>query len=237
MRRARQRAAESDVVIVLLSFERATDEYELQLDREVIATAADLAQKKDNVIVAINKSDLARDLANQEGAVHAAAASLPWVGEDRIHLISCKDAEDRTADPMQGRASPDSGNIQAFLHGLIRQFGDLTAAVTPDLAAGDAGDASVWQESLGASERHRLLLERCMAYLDAFVAEVDPTARFANGFDVDEIYANGNEADIVVAAEHLRAAADCLAKITGKGEAGDVEEVLGVVFEKFCVGK
>ena len=46
-----------------------------------------------------------------------------------------------------------------------------------------------------------------------------------------------SEVDIVVAAEHLRSAADCLAKITGKGEAGDVEEVLGVIFEKFCVGK
>ena len=42
----------------------------------------------------------------------------------------------------------------------------------------------------------------------------------------------------MLAAEHLRSAADCLAKITGRGvEAGDVEDVLGVVFEKFCVGK
>jgi len=43
--------------------------------------------------------------------------------------------------------------------------------------------------------------------------------------------------DIVLSAEHLRAAAMCLAKITGRGEGGDVEDVLGVVFEKFCVGK
>ena len=40
------------------------------------------------------------------------------------------------------------------------------------------------------------------------------------------------EIDIVQAAEHLRYAADCLAKITGRGEAGDVEDVLGVIFEK-----
>ena len=46
-----------------------------------------------------------------------------------------------------------------------------------------------------------------------------------------------SEADVVLAAEHLRGAADSLARITGRGEAGDVEEVLGVVFEKFCVGK
>jgi tRNA modification GTPase len=42
----------------------------------------------------------------------------------------------------------------------------------------------------------------------------------------------GRDADSVLAAEHLRYAANCLARITGKGEAGDVEDVLGVVFEK-----
>lgn len=42
------------------------------------------------------------------------------------------------------------------------------------------------------------------------------------------------EVDIVTAAEHLRHAAACLGKITGKGgEGGDVEDVLGVVFEKY----
>ncbi|KAL9051736.1 MAG: hypothetical protein Q9162_005838 [Coniocarpon cinnabarinum] len=45
------------------------------------------------------------------------------------------------------------------------------------------------------------------------------------------------EIDIVAAAEHLRAAAIALGKITGRGESGDTENVLGVVFEKFCVGK
>jgi tRNA modification GTPase len=42
-----------------------------------------------------------------------------------------------------------------------------------------------------------------------------------------------NDTDIVISAEHLREAANCLSKITGRGEAGDVEEVLGVVFEKY----
>lgn len=40
------------------------------------------------------------------------------------------------------------------------------------------------------------------------------------------------DAETVLAAEYLRYAADSLARITGKGEAGDVEEVLGVVFKK-----
>jgi hypothetical protein len=132
---------------------------------------------------------------------------------------------------MHETKDDDPGNLQVFLQGLIQCFGHLTAAATPDLDGVDqAGDPSIWQESLGASERHRLLLEKCLINLAAFATEVDS----ANHPKTRE---NENEADIVVAAEHLRAAADCLAKITGKGEVGDVEEVLGVVFEKFCVGK
>ncbi|KLU89946.1 isoform CRA_b [Magnaporthiopsis poae ATCC 64411] len=46
-----------------------------------------------------------------------------------------------------------------------------------------------------------------------------------------------DEPDVVLAAEHLRYAAATLAAITGRGDSGDVEEVLGVIFEKFCVGK
>ena len=225
MRRAKERAAESDVVIIVLSFEQTRDRCQLYLDPEVVATAASLVQHKNNVLVVINKSDLARDLAKREGAVHATMEGIPGIGKDRIHLVSCRNADAGTPDLLHGMAESDPGDVQSFLQGLIRQFEYMTAAMTPDLADANAeGDPSIWQDSLGASERHRLLLERCLRNLDAFNAEVD----------MEEA---GIDADIVVAAEHLRAAADCLAKITGRGEAGDVEEVLGVVFEKFCVGK
>lgn len=70
---------------------------------------------------------------------------------------------------------------------------------------------------LGVSERQSQLLSTCTDHLERFKDEA----------------LQGEECDIVVAAEHLRAAAVCLARITGRGEAGDVEEVLGVVFEKF----
>jgi tRNA U34 5-carboxymethylaminomethyl modifying GTPase MnmE/TrmE len=106
-------------------------------------------------------------------------------------------------------------------------------------------DVSIWQESLGATARQRRLLDTCVGYLEAFLLDVGveisqrahvsndagaiPTGEAAGaGADAHV----GEEVDVVVAAEHLRAAAECLAKITGKGEAGDVEEVLGVVFEK-----
>ena len=230
MRRAKARAAESDVVIVVLSFEGTSGACQLHLDPEVVSTAASLVKSKNNVLVAINKADLARDLAKAEGAVHATEEALPGLGKDRIHLMSCKDSDAGASDSLEEGVKSDPGRIQSFLHGLIGHFQYLTAASTSDI--GDVeGDPSIWQDSLGTTERQRLLLERCLSCLSAFITEVRP--------DQAAVLNNADEAepDIVVAAEHLRAAADCLAKITGRGEAGDVEEVLGVVFEKFCVGK
>jgi len=111
----------------------------------------------------------------------------------------------------------------------------MTQAVTPD---GEVlREASLWEEALGATERQRGLLDECVRFLDGFLGAVggDGDADADGVGDADgEVDA---DVDIVVAAESLRAAAECLARITGRGEGGDVEEVLGVVFEKFCVGK
>ncbi|RDA91589.1 hypothetical protein CP533_4628 [Ophiocordyceps camponoti-saundersi (nom. inval.)] len=73
---------------------------------------------------------------------------------------------------------------------------------------------------LGVTERQRQLLACCREHLGDFSGE-----------------AGKAEPDVVLAAEHLRMAANCLACITGRVEGGDVEELLGVVFERFCVGK
>lgn len=231
MRRAKERAIESDLVVVVVSFEEQGGVPYLQLDPEVCSTAAQLVREKDNVIVVVNKADVMQDLNSLESAVHEAMEALPGIHRERIYVISCKDAAEESTVLMQETKDADPGNMQVFLQGMIRCLGDLTAAATPDPDLVDQlGDPSIWQDSLGASERHRLLLENCLVSLHEFVAEV--------GVAKDPKEGNSdNDADIVVAAEHLRAAADCLAKITGKGEAGDVEEVLGVVFEKFCVGK
>lgn len=261
MRRAKQRAADSDLVVVVLSFEEAEDsnrgQVKLNLDGEVCAVARELLQgglRADNVILVINKSDLAVDAATRERALQQVQEELPKLGKDAVHLVSC------LAEDVQQSSEDDPGGIQEFLQGLIGQFGKLTAALTPDGADGAAAvasspagvaaaattttsinvaepDLSIWQESLGASERHRILLDACVAHLDAFLAETDPESIRQHIEDDIVESMDSHEADIVVAAEHLRSAADCLAKITGRGEAGDVEEVLGVVFEKFCVGK
>ncbi|KAK4962641.1 mitochondrial splicing system protein [Elasticomyces elasticus] len=233
MRRAKTRAAESDVVIVVLSLEDMDGSIGIHFDDEILATATELIRTKGNVLVVLNKNDkiLTPGL---EDAVQQILRALPGIVKERIHLISCKAAGNVAGDDM------DAGGIQTFLAGLISHFHDLTTALSlssEDAQATMGPDASIWQDSLGATERHRLLLEECVSYLDAFLAEVRVSRPELADDPNTSASEDDGEADIVVAAEHLRGAADCLARITGRGEAGDVEEVLGVVFEKFCVGK
>jgi tRNA modification GTPase len=227
MRRAKARAEESDVVVVVLSFESegSNGEVAVRLDPEVVETAARLVEEKDNVLVVINKTDTVQhqDPQNFEAAIAATQAAIPGLSRPKIHLISCTSAID---SEEAAKSTPDNNDsIQLFLRALIEQFTTLTSAISPDTNDAEA-DPSIWQESLGATERHRLLLETCIASLENFTALVETAGDNQDG-----------EADIVLAAEFLRDAGDSLARITGRGEAGDVEEVLGVVFEKFCVGK
>lgn len=101
----------------------------------------------------------------------------------------------------------NSGNINLFVDQLVNTFENMTELPT-DL-----------EDLLGVTERQHQLLSACSQHLNDFVSEA-------------QLSESGQESDIVLAAEHLRSAANCLARITGRGEAGDVEEVLGVVFEK-----
>ena len=224
MKRAKARAKESDVVVVVLSLEADTDaSVTVQLDPEVLETATRLVEERDNVLVVVNKADIA-NAKQQRKAIDAVQAALPTLPKDRIHIVSCIDDE-RPPGSTAGRQ--DSDSIQLFLRGLTQHFSALTAAGSPE--SGGEQDMSIWQESLGASERHRLLLDTCISSLDDFTQLV----RAASNQSLED----DGDADVVLAAEYLRAAANSLAKITGKGVASDVEEVLGVVFEKFCVGK
>jgi tRNA modification GTPase len=80
------------------------------------------------------------------------------------------------------------------------------------------------QDLHGVTERQRQLLVQCRNSLEEYVEVVA---------DVDEEnQAAAGDIDLTMAAEHLRYAASYLGRITGRGEAGDVEEILGVIFEK-----
>ncbi|KAL6702884.1 mitochondrial splicing system protein [Coniothyrium glycines] len=206
IRRAKQRALGSDVLIVV---QDATAE----LDPEVMETAKQCVDMGISVLVAVNKADQMLQHDAEEDAWRARLHFALGTPNEHISFISCKDT-----------TTPDAGNLQAFLSTLLDTFKDMTAALVPD----SDPDPSIWQESLGATERQRILLSECLDHLESFLTSVTPADISTASEDTEDI-------DIVVAAETLRSAAEALARITGRGESGDVEEVLGVVFEKFCV--
>ena len=102
------------------------------------------------------------------------------------------------------------------------------------------------QHLLGVTERQNQLLVECRRHLEDFMAEAGAEVEAASPALVQQICGGanssvndgpasqglGNEPDIVLAAEYLRLAALRLAAITGRGDGGDVEDVLGVIFEK-----
>lgn len=203
IRRAKKRVMDGDVVVVVLSIESTNGSPELKISPEVINVVEEASGKE--IIVVVNKMDLVRSDAGgtlPEDIRTIITSQLPELPPNRIFGISC------TTEAEAG--------IQDFLHGLISIFRKMTSP--------DSSSSSLWHESIGATERQRLLVEECMGFLESFLTLTNADTE--------------RHVDVVVAAEELRSAAESLAKITGRGEgAGDVEEVLGVVFEKFCVGK
>lgn len=199
IRRAKQWALESDVVVVVAPVQCDADgSAHLALDPEVLEAARRCAEDGIRMLAVVNKIDLA-DEVDLNTLVACLQSQMPFVARDAIFSTCCT-----VSDP---------NGVQVFKEGLVSTFAYMTAA--------EEGTSS--QDVIGSSERHRSLLSRCLEHLEDFIAGSASSI--------------GDEPDIVLAAESLREAANALAKITGRGEAGDVEEVLGVIFEKFCVGK
>ncbi|KAI4118848.1 MAG: hypothetical protein LQ345_001182 [Seirophora villosa] len=208
MRRARERALVADVIIVLVPVERrqsgdGTWHSHLELDAEIAATLNLCDTSKQRVVYAINKIDL---IGPSEDI-----ASMQGLTQQQLS------DQDLPASPIPILAvsSQDSADVQHLLASLTGLFQDMTA--TSEL------DSANWESSLGASQRQRLLLEQCFNQLRTYLEEVD---RDLIGQNTDD-----ESVDVVLAAESLRSAADCLAKITGTGQVANIEEVLGVVFE------
>lgn len=229
IRRAKMRARNADMIIFVISSEDLRAHAEIPLiNAEVEETLRSCDPETQNLVCVINKSDLIQtrmpisEIYSQLNhhpvlQAHSAKGTVP------VFIVSCKDAG---ASPKNDESDP--GGIQRFLRGLTGVFDGMTSAIRPHELPETNVDSSPWELSLGASERQRRLLQQCAHFLDAFTNEV----RLVDSHIDDEDTAAAEQTDVVLAAENLRSAADCLAKITGRGEAGDVEEVLGVVFEK-----
>nr|KMM63866.1 tRNA modification GTPase mss1 [Coccidioides posadasii RMSCC 3488] len=239
IRRAKARALESDLVIAVLSLEENQHGSALKLEAEVVGAIEDCLRLDKRVIVAINKTDrLNSDVTSRQysNVVERICSTFQGLDKNQIYAISCKDAQDGSPDRR------DPGNIQNFLRGLIHTFEEM-AMPSRSEDEDNPYDLSYYQDSLGVTHRQSSNLKTCAQHLREFLSQTvqiqhaniasdnnnaqTPENALAKGQMFDE-----NEVDIVLAAEHLRFAADSLAKITGRGEGGDVESVLGVVFEK-----
>lgn len=163
-----------------------------------------LASAADASLVIVNKRD-AVDEATFENLLGTFKATLSK-RNDKLATATIQTVSCKEAQTtITGNTDP--GSVHKVIDALASCFSDMTSM------------PSELQDLLGVTERQRQLLVECRQHLDEFLFEAQRE---------DE----GMEADCVLAAEFLRYAADCLARITGKGEAGDVEDVLGVVFEK-----
>ncbi|KAL8824582.1 MAG: hypothetical protein Q9191_004959 [Dirinaria sp. TL-2023a] len=230
MRRAKQRALHADVVIIVLSIEPqamgSKSLHGIQINPEVSETLRRIDATRQEILYVVNKADLIVEEKERKSILNELKCLLDTksypVSPQPCLMVSC------ISQMTPASETSDSDGIRALLHTLIKTFESKTSVVVPQDAASKrlSVGRDMWAESLGASERHRLLLQQCVSHLESFLEGA------SNTLSEPSLGSQEAETDVVVAAEELRHAADCLARITGKGEAGGVEEVLGVVFEK-----
>ncbi|KAG7057766.1 GTP-binding protein TrmE [Colletotrichum scovillei] len=215
IRRAKQKASESDIIIVLAAVEPSPGPdggFHINYDAETLQ----LASEAQACLIVVNKRD-AVDAATFSSLLerfrNETASRIPNLRTAEIIAISCREAEAQAKSPSASGSAgqKDPGAIHGLIDRLVESFAGMTALPVDQ------------QDLLGVTARQAQLLEQCRGFLDEFMAVAHPEEEGEDG---------GEEPDIVLAAEHLRYAADSLAKITGRVEAGDVEEVLGVIFEK-----
>ncbi|KAF4502206.1 tRNA modification GTPase, partial [Fusarium agapanthi] len=146
IRRAKQRAMDSDLVIVLGSVEDGQDGPFLQYDQETL----DLAAGAEDCVVVVNKQDAVgkeefeKLVQNFRKTVRIRA---PKLAAAEFVSVSCKEAQAGT------RESKDPGGIQAVITKLVASFEKMTS-MPVDL-----------QDLLGVTERQRQLLVKCRRHL------------------------------------------------------------------------
>jgi tRNA modification GTPase len=209
IRRAKAKASESDIVLVLASVEPLLTGqcWKIQFDIE----ALQIASRAQDYLIIVNKVDLIPEgLLEQileEFKLSLSRQNVIYRPQN-IVTVSCVDAQEESSL----RAAR---NIRHLITRLVASFEGLTKLEDENL--------------LGVTERQCQLLKACREHCEEYLEKAEVNARAGELADDDF--------DIVLAAEHLRSAATCLSRITGRGDAGDVEEVLGVVFEKYDLYK
>ncbi|RYP56059.1 hypothetical protein DL769_009985 [Monosporascus sp. CRB-8-3] len=217
IRRARAKALESDVIVVLGSIEpNGSGGHEIRYDLETLKLAASCQQ----CLVVVNKRD----------AVSSSGLDT-LVSEFKSNVLSKIEGLETTQPVLTSCKETQNGVSGGNDHGGIRAVADRLASMFSSMTSLPVA----LQDLHGVTERQRQLLAQCREQLEEYIDKIGCVDIEGDG-DLERELVD-SEPDITMAAEHLRYAANCLGRITGRGEAGDVEEILGVIFEKFCVGK
>jgi small GTP-binding protein len=237
MRRAKARALESDVVVVVVSLEGGESRGAIRphVEAEVVDAVKECQRAGKTIVMALNKIDRMppKDLQLQNDMLKELQARFPDIDTSHIFTISCRPPPTETPTSPHVGTDADAGNIASFLNGLTAVFSTLT---TPSgdalMGANAASSSSYWSHSLSVTHRQRTYLSQTLLHLDDYLLQACSSETTTGQVDSYDGLVGDSDVDMVAAAEYLRFAAECLAKITGKGESGDVEDVLGVVFEK-----
>jgi tRNA modification GTPase len=218
IRRAKIKASQSDVIIALAYCKPASGSIKERHEPEIVIDELSMttAMNARHSLIVVNKVD--SDIyGNKYSELPENWRRKLYMVQKRAGVAKSTDADLPAAlmisckDAQLGKAvtsESGAGNIRLLVDKLATIFEEMTNLPTD------------MEDLLGVTERQRQLLVACAKHLNLFINE----ARTGNG-----------ECDIVLAAEHLRSAANCLSRIIGRGEASDIEEVLGVVFEKYFI--
>ncbi|KAI6715295.1 hypothetical protein JHW43_002145, partial [Diplocarpon mali] len=223
IRRAIARAKSSDIIILVVSPERNnTGFFKPKVNQSCISLVQGLErdsalwsiiQGEDGIqkpaIVVLNKFEtLSEDDASQHLSSLQQNARAFLSNPDIVPILPISVAQ--AGNSLQtGKPSTDAGNMGIFTTALVNTLKSLISVPVEMV------------DLIGATERQRQLLEKCNEHLETFVCHAEQKMP---------------PPDAAIATHHLDNAANCLVQITGRdtmGIAGDVEEILGVVFEKY----
>ncbi|CAL3966114.1 unnamed protein product [Diplocarpon coronariae] len=223
IRRAIARAKSSDIIILVVSPEpNNTGFFKPKVNQSCISLVQGLErdsalwsiiQGEDGIqkpaIVVLNKFEtLSEDDASQHLSSLQQNARAFLSNPDIVPILPISVAQ--AGNSLQtGKPSTDAGNMGIFTTALVNTLKSLISVPVEMV------------DLIGATERQRQLLEKCNEHLETFVCHAEQKMP---------------PPDAAIATHHLDNAANCLVQITGRdtmGIAGDVEEILGVVFEKY----
>ena len=169
IRRAKERALHSDLVVVLISLGLKGDgTVELVLNDELKRAVDDCHLSGKQLIFAINKIDLlheqtSRNMTTVSRLLDTLVTNFPFIDANNVFCLSCKSTEHQ-------HSGEDANGVQNFLSGLVEKFDEMTRAaigITDNLSIAEA--QSYWAASLNVTHRQREYLKECLTYLNIYL--------------------------------------------------------------------